>query len=162
MAGGHPFLCYLQFIIIHLYAMQDFLDESEEHKIISEYEAVYLYFKKSDRPRVLIGDFYGDPDGAFISGNEKYIVMFGCGIIIYKIQEPFTDYNYDTPRPQYAEFHRNPGDIWWVESAYECGLDYGDAETLGTQFFRLVMHDDEGKIGVYRMDVNTHKVELLG
>lgn len=139
----------------------EYLAESEHYKVMSEWESVELHFKNSERRPAQIGDFYGDPAGAFISRTEKYIVMFGCGIIIYRIQEPFTDYNYNTPNLQYAEFHRYPGDIWWVESAYECTSDDGDADDLNNPLFRFVMYNDDGKVGVYRMNIDTHEVQLL-
>jgi len=88
-----------------------FLAESENYKVTSEYESVYLEFKNSDRESIYIGDFYGDPTGAIISKGERYVAMSGYGIIIYKLNEPFAEFKYDTSSEQYIEFKNKPEDF---------------------------------------------------
>lgn len=91
------------------------LAESENYKIVSEYEYVSLIFKNSDR-EVLIGHFYGDPEGAFVDMNEKYCVMYGCGVIVYFLDEPFEKYRYCTNTKQWVEYGREPQNILWVRN----------------------------------------------
>lgn len=92
------------------------LAESENYKIVGEYECVSLIFKNSDR-EVLIGNFYGDPAGAFIDANEKYCVMYGCGVIVYFINKPFEQYRYCSDTKQWIEYGRENKNILWVENA---------------------------------------------
>ena len=42
------------------------------------------------------------------------------GAIVYWLEEPFAPYD-DTPSPQYGEFHRDPSDIWWIQSIEQTG-----------------------------------------
>ena len=92
------------------------LAESENYKIVSEDECVTLIFKNSDR-EVKIGDFYGDPDGAFLDVHEKYCVMYGCGVIVYFLHNPFEEYLYDKNTEQWVEYGREPQNILWFENA---------------------------------------------
>lgn len=112
---------------------EKFLAESKHYKIVSEYETVELIFKDSDR-KIRIGDFYGDPEGAFIDVNEKFCVMYGCGIIIYFIREPFEEYRYCIDTEQWNEYGRDPKNILWVE----------DAKQIDENNFKAVIED--GKI----------------
>jgi hypothetical protein len=47
--------------------------------------------------------------------------MGGCGLIVYWLEEPFTRFNYDTPSPQYGEFHRHSTDLSWIDSLVQTG-----------------------------------------
>lgn len=131
-----------------------FLVESDHYKVVSEYETVYLYFKNREQEPIIIGDFYGDPECALISFDEKYVVMAGCGIIIYKLQEPFEAYKYDQPLNQYAEIGRHKPDILWVDALYQkSGED--------CKYFRFIVDNGEGNT-IFRMDSETLEVERLG
>ena len=134
-----------------------FWEESEHYKVVSEYETVYLYFKTREKEPVVIGDFYGDPTCVLISDDLKYVVMAGCGIIIYKLKEPFDDYNYDKPSDQYAEIGRNPPDILWVEALYQKGSE-------DCNYFRFIvdMVDKGEEDIIFRVNSETLEVERLG
>lgn len=87
------------------------LAESKNYKIISSYESVYLIDKSNDS-EIYIGDFYGDPNGAVIDCHERFAAMYGCGLILYFIREPFENYCYGKKSPQWFEFGRDEPTAW--------------------------------------------------
>lgn len=122
------------------------LAESEKYLIQSEFEPVYLIFKQSKK-NVGIGDFYGDPDMAAISEDEKTCVMCGCGVIIYFLKEPFKQYSYVSyDNNQWIEFGREQGKEIWVEiarfidnSTIELITEYQEKIILSIQGNRVVV-----------------------
>ena len=71
--------------------------------------------RKEGRDKLInIGDFYGDPQIALISEDEKYCVIGGAGIIIYYLTEPFENYKYSTQSEQWKEWGRETanGTVW--------------------------------------------------
>src|SRR4051812_9614507 len=97
-----------------------YLAESENYKVTSEYEYATLHFKnKILKKPVYIGDFYGDADCAIISRDEKYLVVAGCGLIIYRLKEPFTEYGDTGSSTQYSEFFREPTNHWWINGLHQ-------------------------------------------
>jgi len=89
------------------------LAESKQYIIFNEYETVMLKIKESQK-MIQIGDFYGNPQMAIISDDEKFCVMCGCGIIIYYLREEFEEYQYHKKTSQWVEWGRSTanGDIW--------------------------------------------------
>lgn len=87
------------------------LAESENYKIFGSYESVYLV-DKSKGSEIYIGDFYGDPNGAVIDRRERFAAMYGCGLILYFIREPFESYQYEKKSPQWFEFGRSEPTAW--------------------------------------------------
>ena len=134
--------------------MQRLLAESGKYKVISEYEAVTLHFKIDKRAPVYIGDFYGDPDSAIISDDESFVAMAGCGLIIYKIQEPFEEYNSNEKTNQYFIFKNSGPDIWWTEKIHQ---DSADKNADSFRFTKL----ENPNAGLYRFDTLTNSVELM-
>ncbi len=63
--------------------MMNILTESEHYRIYNEYENVIMEIKKSHK-KIQIGDFYGDPQMAIISEDEKVCVM--CVIYLQELQ----------------------------------------------------------------------------
>ena len=107
------------------------LAESEHFIIESEYETVFLS-DKSNGQRTVIGDFYGDAEGAIIDRNEEFAVVFGCGVIVYYLTEPFEEYRYDTVCAQWKEFGRDGGK--WVNAVTQTQdgcllIEYEDSTT---------------------------------
>lgn len=94
--------------------MSSILAESKNLLIINEFEKVFLKFKNSNR-KVYIGDFYGDPQAAAISNDERFCVMVGCGLIIYYLQDPFEEFIYNTSTRQWKELFRECGKEWWID-----------------------------------------------
>ena len=60
----------------------DLLAESEHYMVYGEYENVMMIIKASQK-KILIGDFYVNPQGAVIAEDETYCIMWGWGVIIY-------------------------------------------------------------------------------
>jgi hypothetical protein len=87
---------------------------SLKFQVSHEYEVVYL--DRPNAPKVVIGDFYGDPSCAVISPGETWCAIAGAGLIIYFLKEPFEPYQYDRLTDQWIEFGREKNDLWWVES----------------------------------------------
>jgi len=91
------------------------LAESNHYMIVNEYETVTLIVKQSQK-RVVIGDFYGDPDIGIISEDETICAMCGCGVIVYFIKEPFIEWKYHASNSQWIECGREIGEEIWVDS----------------------------------------------
>lgn len=93
----------------------EIMAESRNYVIMHEYENVYLKLKSTSKT-VFIGDFYGEPESAVISQDEKYCAAAGSGIIIYYLREPFLEYNYQKSN-QWKEWGREPGeDIVYINN----------------------------------------------
>jgi len=97
------------------------LAQSTNYLVEHEYETVFL--KTGDNRTTVIGDFYGDPEVAIIDKAERWCAMAGCGLIVYWLNEPFTEYHYQTPSSQYFELNRYLPDIWWIESIDQTGAN---------------------------------------
>ena len=93
------------------------LAESRQYLITSEYESVFLNFKDGSPNKVLIGDFYGDPNSAIITENEEYGIIIGAGIIIYALTQPFKEYSYKKKtQNQYKEYFREKENMKWLKA----------------------------------------------
>lgn len=60
----------------------EILCESKHYRIRHEYELAYIE-NKSDGRILAKTDFYGDPQGAYIDSDERFAVIYGCGIYVY-------------------------------------------------------------------------------
>jgi len=131
------------------------LAESENYKVTSEYESATLHFKnKLIRKSVYIGDFYGDPDCAIISRDEEYLVVAGCGLIIYRLKEPFTEFGDSRQSTQYSEFFREPENHWWINGLHQTNIDND------WKYFRFVAANNEGEF-IYKMNADDFSVEKI-
>ncbi|MBR3645292.1 MAG: hypothetical protein IKN54_02645 [Lachnospiraceae bacterium] len=93
--------------------------ESEKFQILYEYEKVFLKIK-SDSRLILIGDFYGDPESAVISEDEKCCAIVGEGLIVYFLHEPFDEYNSDSNKAsQWCTWGRE-NEIVWINKIEKC------------------------------------------
>lgn len=92
------------------------LAESHNYIVYNDYETVFLR-KKSGNSVTVIGDFYGDPDGALIDMEERFILMYGCGVIIYYLPV-CEEYRYHIKTNQWEEFGRREP-VMWVDSAVQ-------------------------------------------
>lgn len=75
---------------------------------------------------LIIGDFYGNPREAMIDAEERWCVMVGCGLIVYRLGDPWTPYRYSRPpdgQVPMSLIHR--GEQWW-----EYGREREDAVWL--------------------------------
>jgi len=131
------------------------LAESDKYSVTSEYEYATLHFKnRLSKKSVYLGDFYGDPNCAIISKDEKYLVVAGCGLIIYRLKEPFREYGNDDADDQYFEFFRHPSDIWWINGLTQ------EISDVDWKYFRFVAANSDGEFK-YRMDAESFKIEKV-
>ena len=89
------------------------LATSNNYSIEHEYELAYL--RLPDGRKIVVGDFYGDPQAALLDADENWCAIGGCGLIIYRLAEPFDEYAYGKPSRQYWEFNREPPSVFWIE-----------------------------------------------
>ena len=87
------------------------LAENEKIKIIGEHEKTFLINKK-DGSKILIGDFYGDPQVAIIDKKERFCVTGGCELIIYYLSNPYEPYSYEKQTLQWKEMFRHGKEAW--------------------------------------------------
>ncbi len=111
------------------------LSVSKNYSIEHEYEVVYL--RTPDGRRIVVGDFYGDPEAALIDCNEKWCVIGGQGLIVYSLREPFCEYGLGIKNNQFQEFNREAPNIWWITEIIQLGsyeievrLDDGSTRTI--------------------------------
>lgn len=97
------------------------LARSENYEISHEFEVVFLSRFAKPNSDVVIGDFYGNPAVAIIDEKERFVIMAGCGIIIYNLEEPFQPYQYNLQTAQWKELFRETGNQWWIESIIQTG-----------------------------------------
>ena len=127
-----------------------FLAESESYKVYSIYESVYLKVKSRCRSYVeyeksdeCIASIYGDPDSAFISFDEDYVVIGGCGVTIYNI-----------PSRETVELFNEPDNITWTEGVYQSAED-------GNNLFRFNALTKTDQLAIHRLDIHNHTLEVL-
>jgi len=132
--------------------MQKILAESKNYKIVSEYEYITLHFKNAFNTTVYVGDFYGDPDCAIISKDEKYIVIGGCGLIIYFLKKPFVAFGSFSNENQYSEFFRETSDCWWISELAQNPNELS--------YFQFKAANDNGEF-LYKMNINDYKLEQI-
>lgn len=99
------------------------LAESEKYYIVGEYEEASLYRKADDKYICSVGHHYGDPTDALIDKNDKFCIVVGCGVIVYRLQEPFLSYMYDRETEQWYEFGRDPENVDWIKSVSQISDD---------------------------------------
>jgi len=97
--------------------------ESKNYVIKGTYETATLVRKSDGSEITSVGDFYGNPADGIIDLNERYCVTVGCGVIVYKLREPFEDYMYNTITDQWYEFGRGPENIEWIEEVKQISDD---------------------------------------
>ncbi len=99
------------------------LAESKNYYIIGSYEEASLYRKSDDKYVGSVGHHYGDPTDGLIDWNEKFCIVVGCGVIVYRLKEPFTSYMYDRDCDQWYEFGRGPENVDWIKSLKQVSDD---------------------------------------
>lgn len=135
--------------------MRRFLCESEQYRVEAEYESVFLICKEDGVPRgqkeIIIGDFYGEPEAAAISPDETNVVIVGCGIILYRLSEPFQPYAYDTNSEQWTERFRERPNLRWINAV----------TWEGNACFSFTIESPEENAGTYRVLLPALAIEPL-
>ncbi len=120
---NEPFLKYV-----------DKMAESEHYTVLKEFETCILLFKDRSRRAVSIGDFYGDADFALIDKNEMFVVTGGCGIVIYRLQEPF------------ERFRKGKKTEQWIEIGMDKEEYYDSVTQIGDNAVRIIDEDGNEKV----------------
>lgn len=120
------------------------LSQSKNYIITNEYETVYLMDRNTDAVLSEIADMYGDPEGAFISDDESYCVIYGCGAVVYMLCEPFLEHGYEQCS-QWFDIMRG-GDMWFT------GVVYSDMD-------KLVLRSEDGRM--FQADIRAHRVTQI-
>ena len=62
--------------------------------------------------------------------------MYGCGMIVYYLHQPFEEYHYCTNTKQWVEYGREPQNILWVT----------DAHQIDNESFKATLENGETRI----------------
>jgi hypothetical protein len=122
------------------------LARSENFMVGYEYENAYLV---SDRlahrgGAVYLGDFYGDPYVALIDKEEKWCAVGGCGLVVYRIEEPFPNVDKHRPSTQWAFIeHRQPDRESLKQGTLEQDLWVDSLAQVGPSDLEIITKDDE-------------------
>lgn len=129
--------------------MINFLTENSEYKVYSIYENVYLKSKKDsmnlddfETTDKLITNHYGDPNDAIILNSGKHIIISGCGLSIYYIDDGFEKH-----------ILAEPDNITWTNGLFQ---DESDHQLLEVRFVALNQVD---QLRVFKM--NIHSFEII-
>lgn len=108
----------------------DIIARSAHYAVVREYEDCFLMFKDTDKKQLLIGCFYGDAEFALIDRNERFVVMGGCGIIIYFLREPWDLYSSSKETDQWIELGRGDTDMYYdaVRQISDTEIEITDAD----------------------------------
>jgi hypothetical protein len=141
VAGATPLRCARNMSYPHTV-----LARSKRYVVSHVFEVVFL--REIGGRELVIGDFYGDPEAAIIDSQERWVVMVGCGIILYRLDGAFFPYEYGLKINQWWEDYRNPPDIWWIDSV----------EQWSRYHVRFHVDSHSDKAGIYELDVRTLSV----
>jgi hypothetical protein len=94
--------------------------ESQNYSVVISHETVLLERPDVSEPLV-IGNFYGNMHDAVIDPEERWCVMVGCGVIVYRLGPPWKAYTGpEWPPPEladrYSTFTSDDSGQWW-----QCG-----------------------------------------
>ncbi|MBA6354216.1 hypothetical protein [Colwellia sp. BRX9-1] len=127
-----------------------YLSESENYKVYSLDESVYLKDKSNSKKisdyeerDELITWVYGNPDSALLSWDEKFVVVGGCGITIYLIESK-----------ECIDLFNEPNDITWTEGVYQAAGD-------DIHFVRFNVLTNTDKLQVVKLNIKTQEFEVL-
>ena len=104
-------MCYNPFV-----EHKHVLARSQNYEVSHKFEVVTLVCFSTPGRNIVIGDFYGDPTAAIVDKKERFVIMIGCGMIIYYLSEPFETYQYHLQNPQWKELFRTVDNQWWIET----------------------------------------------
>ena len=131
------------------------LHQSRSHYVRQTFDpealsyAVWLGFKNRVRHEVLIADAcFGDerdvPAQVLVTDDERFCIVFGCGAIVYRLDEPFQSYSFGVEPGQWRDLlrwggGRYPNRFEWVDRAsvrdgiLELGLSDGMVATFNLE-----------------------------
>lgn len=83
------------------------LHRSPKFTVRSSWETVFLEGQELTG-LVKIGDFFPQPSASAINADETWCVTVGCGIVAYRLEGPWEDYEYRSQSKQWWEYRRGP------------------------------------------------------
>ena len=90
-----------------------------------EYERVWVCLQ--DGRDIPVGEFYGYVAAAIIDEQERWIIGVGCGLVLYRLREPFGPYEcykeHQVHSDQWWEAHRYPPHDWSIEAVWQVTED---------------------------------------
>lgn len=123
--------------------MDKILNESENYKLYSIDESVYLKNKRSLSPQeiqvfssldIFVDSIYGNPNTGLISGDEKYVVIGGESLVVYNIENKISN-------PVLNER------ISWIY-----GIFQDISEDQSWDYFRFVSYNQQNNLSIFRIN----------
>lgn len=131
--------------------LYNWLFESTDYKVYSNYEYVYLKDKRisfnhdrHEKVDILVEWIYGDPTGAIITPDQKYVIVVGSGIYIYNIISG-----------DLKTFFSEPNSLKWIETIYLAEEDDWNNE------FRIVSFKDNFKLQIFKFNIASETLTVI-
>jgi hypothetical protein len=131
--------------------MYNFLAESPNYKVYSHEDYVYLKKKSEcrvldehDKTDILMSWVYGNPTSALIMHTEQYIVVAGCGLVIYDISNRLE-----------TQLLAKPDNITWTNALHQDEMDDSVLD------FRYVAYSEANIPQVFKMNLLYKEAILL-
>lgn len=122
-----------------------YLAVDAKYEVYSVDESVYLKHKsKPYKDDVFMTWHYGNPTSGLIMGCGKRIIIAGCGLSIYNIEQN-----------QEMRISNEPDSILWTNGLHQDEFDDDERE------FRFVALNTSNQWRVFRMNIITHLIEEL-
>jgi hypothetical protein len=118
-----------------------------DFSVCSSYEAIYV--KHIDGRSWDVGEMYGDPRAAIFTWDEHYVVIIGCGILVYdlhRLGEKFTGGPTWKNSPV-MHLMNDAADIWWFIAVQQVYQDEYVSEV------RLATDLTDSHVGIYSLNV---------
>ena len=97
-----------------------------------------------DDKDLFIANHYGDPNDALILTNEKFVVVSGCGLSIYNIENNNDNHILD-----------DSDNITWTNGLHQDGQDDQNREV------RFVAFNKKNQLKVFKIDLISMKITEL-
>lgn len=114
-------------------------------------ENVYLRKKSNNASQdiyhkndICITSHYGNPTCAIILYSGKHIIIAGCGLTIYDIENKLE-----------KRILCEPDNIWWTNGLHQ---HPSPAENLNTEF-RFISFNKDNKLRVFKLNIETNIIE---
>ena len=128
--------------------MDRHLAENKDFKVYNICENVYLKNKNTsinlnsfEKTDINIGWHYGDPNNAIIMHKNNYIVVSGCGLLVY-----------DTIKNTEKHILSEVDELTWTQAVFQ---EQTDDQILE---FRFVALNKAGNLRVFKMNLETFKI----
>ena len=128
-----------------------YLAENDEYKVYSSYEYVYLKDKSKSKDLnsfeetdINIAWHYGDPTSALFLKSGKHLIISGCGLTIYDLENKLEKNILDDPENN-----------TWTNAIHQDELDDQNL------YFRFISYFENDKLRVFKANIETLEIEML-